>query len=350
MRISKHSFFTLFTVILFFQGCSSTIYETQIKTDINDRYDTEFPFKDSSPILEKVSNTIHRISSIAFYEAYAFKRNSNIKLHTIEEDNLENTAIEKIFYNKTGSGTAAVIYSGNRKLALLTCSHIVVYPDTIVTYWADDKGILTNNVKSISFKKNENIYAVGLPELGMLNILASDTELDLALLGITFSVDYPGKFPELSIPIGHANQLKWGAFVYMFGYPINYKMVSRAIVSVPQNRNSPEFLIDGVVNRGFSGGLVMAVRNGIPNLELVGIIRSVPKDVQYVLRPEQFKDDNQYDPLVPYKNNVYLDTDEKINYGITKVISTETIDKFLIKYQHKFSEEGYLPIRFFGKK
>ena len=69
-----------------------------------------------------------------------------------------------------------------------------------------------------------------------------------------------------------------------------------------------------------------------------------------VLQPEKLKDNNQYDPLVAYNGKIYLETDEKINYGISKVISTETIDLFLKKYQNKFSEEGYLPIRFFKTK
>jgi len=338
------------SAILFIQGCSQTVYETNIKTDINDKYDTEFPYKDSSPILTSVSQTIHRISSIAFYEAYIYEPNSKYKLSDINDENVESNAIEKIFFNKTGSGTATVIYSVNRKLALLTCDHIVDYPDTIISYWPDQKGILTNFIKSISFKKNESIYAVGLPELGRLSILASDKEMDLALLGIKFLEDYPGRFPSLSIPIGRASQLNWGSFVYMFGFPINYKMVSRAIVSKPDFKNHGEFLIDGIVNRGFSGGVVMAVRNGIPNLELVGIIRSVPKDVKYVLRPEPLKDEKQYDPLIPYKGDVFFNMDEKINYGITKVISTETINKFLIKYRNKIANEGFGQIRFFIQK
>ena len=339
----------LLVVILFVQGCAPTVYETKRQTDINNKYDTEFPYRDSSPILATVAQTIHRISSIAFYEAYIYDSNSKIKLLNINKNNFESSAIEKIFFNKTSSGTASVISSVNKKLVLLTCDHIVDYPDTIISYWADKKGFLTDFVKSISFKKNENIYAVGMPELGRLLILASDREVDLALLGITFSVNYPGRFPALSIPIGYASQLDWGSFVYMFGFPINYKMVSHAIVSRPNYKNRGEFLIDGVVNRGFSGGLVMAVRNGIPNLELVGIIRSVPTDVKYILQPEPLKNNKQYDPLVPYKGNIYLQTEEKINYGITRVISTETIGQFLAKYRNKIASEGYGQIRFFNQ-
>jgi len=341
---------TLLVLILFVLGCAPTVYQTKLHTDINNKYDTEFPYRDSSPILTTVSQTIHRISSIAFYEAYIYGRNSKVKLSDINGKNLKSNAIEKIFFNKTSSGTATVIYSANRKLALLTCDHIVDYPDTIISYWADKKGVFTNFVKSISLKKNENIYAVGFPELGKLSLIASDSEVDLAILGITFSIDYPGKFPALSIPIGYANQLDWGSFVYMFGFPINYKMVSHAIVSRPNYKNRGEFLIDGVVNRGFSGGLVMAVRNGIPNLELVGIIRSVPRDLKNILQPEVLKNNKQYDPLVPYKGDVYANVNEKINYGITKVISTESIAKFLVRNRNKITSYGYGPIKFFKQK
>lgn len=350
MKYFKISALTLLVFILILQGCSSTVYQTNIKTDLNKKYDTEFPYRDSSPILEKVAETIHRISSIVFYEAYVYNKNSKLELKDINIDDLETNAIEKIFFNKTSSGTATTIYSENRKLALLTCNHIIDFPETIITYWADEKGVLTDFVKSISVKKNENIYAVGFPELGRLKILASDSKSDLALLGITFSVDYPGKFPTFSFPIGKSDRLNWGSFVYMFGFPMNYKMVSRAIVSRPNNNDDGLFLIDGVVNRGFSGGLVLAIRDGIPNIELVGIIRSAPKDILYSLHPEELEDNKQYDLLVPYKGKIYLNAEEKIKYGITKVISTEMIEEFLTTHQKEISKEGYGLINFFTTK
>lgn len=350
MKHFKISALIFLPFFLFLQGCSSSVYEIGTKTELNKKYDTEFPYRDSSPVLEKVAETIHRISSIAFYEAYVYNKNSKLKLKDINTDNLEANAIEKIFFNKTSSGTGTTIYSENRKLALLTCNHIVNYPDTIITYWADKNGAVTNFVKSISVKKNENIYAVGFPQLSKLKIIASDKKSDLALLGVTFSVDYPGKFPVFSFPIGKSNQLDWGTFVYLFGFPMNYKMLSRAIVSKPNNNNGGLFLIDGVVNRGFSGGLVLAIRDGIPNIELVGIIRSVPKDILYSLQPEELKNNRRYDPLVPYKGNIYLNAEERIKYGITEVISTEMIEKFLTSHQEQISKEGFGLIKFSTNK
>ena len=346
MKYIKILIVTFHSFIFFLPGCSTSIYETKIKTDLNKKYDTEFPYRDSSPILEKVAETIHRISSIVFYEAYVYNKNSKLESKDINIDDLETNAIEKIFFNKTSSGTATTIYSENRKLALLTCNHIVEFPETIITYWADEKGVLTDFVKSISVKKNENIYAIGFPELGRLKIIAADKQYDLVLLGITFSVDYTGKFPAFSFPIGKSEKLNWGSFVYMFGFPMNYKMVSRAIVSRPNNNDDGLFLIDGVANRGFSGGLVLAIRDGIPNIELVGIIRSVPKDILYSLHPKKLKDGKQYDPLVPYKGNIYLNAEEKIKYGITHVISTEMIEEFLTTHKKEISKEGFGLISF----
>ena len=144
MKYFKISALTFLLSFLFLQGCSSSVYETGIKTELNKKYDTEFPYRDSSPVLDKVAETIHRISSIAFYEAYVYNKNNKLKLKDINTNDLEANAIEKIFFNKTSSGTATTVYFENRKLALITCNHIVNYPDTIITYWADKNGVVTN--------------------------------------------------------------------------------------------------------------------------------------------------------------------------------------------------------------
>ena len=73
------------------------------------------------------------------------------------------------------------------------------------------------------------------------------------------------------------------------GFPMNYKMVSNAIVSSPNYDGKGGFLIDAVVNKGFSGGVVLAIKDGIPNFELVGIIRAVPEENEYLLRTRKIK-------------------------------------------------------------
>ena len=45
------------------------------------------------------------------------------------------------------------------------------------------------------------------------------------------------------------------------------------------------FLVDAVFNRGYSGGIVLAIRDGVPNFELVGLVKSVPAEYEYVMKP-----------------------------------------------------------------
>ena len=128
---------------------------------------------------------------------------------------------------------------------------------------------------------------------------------------------------------------------------MNYKMVSRAIVSSPNIDSNGSFLLDAVVNRGFSGGTVLAIKDGVPNFELVGIIGSVPEDAEYVLEPEKLKYNMQYNPVVPYRGDMYAIQKEDLKYGIAKVIPVEAIQEFLDKNKEKLSDMGYDIKKFF---
>jgi hypothetical protein len=128
---------------------------------------------------------------------------------------------------------------------------------------------------------------------------------------------------------------------------MNYKMVSKAIVSSPNYDSKGSFLIDAVVNRGFSGGVVLGIRDGIPNFEFVGIIRAVPEEVHYFLRPEKLSNNIQYSPVVPYNGNAYAFEKEELKYGIAKVIPMEMISEFLEKNANLLEEKGYLLRNFF---
>ncbi|MCK9203995.1 MAG: hypothetical protein M0P58_06080 [Bacteroidales bacterium] len=40
-----------------------------------------------------------------------------------------------------------------------------------------------------------------------------------------------------------------------------------------------------LLNKGFNGGTILAVRDGIPNFELVGLVKSISTKREYVLCP-----------------------------------------------------------------
>jgi len=294
-------------------------------------YDNEFPYQNSSDDLKKIGNTIYRINSIAFYQSYIFDDSSKYTISGLNDSMIQKKAIKSIVINKTSFGTGVMIYSEGGTIGILTCAHVVNFPDTIITYFAEANGLFTNYVQSISFKTKENVYVAGLPEGSNVDVVLSNDANDVALLGRKYGIKYSDRFSSFSYRFGDAKELKWGTFVYLLGYPLNYKMVSSAIVSSPNYDNKGSFLIDASVNRGFSGGIVLALRNGVPNFELVGIIDWVPEENQSVLEPAPIGESRRYSPLVPYKGDVFVKQLNYMQYGIARAISIGEIKEYFAK-------------------
>ena len=101
------------------------------------------------------------------------------------------------------------------------------------------------------------------------------------------------------------------------------------------------FLIDAVFNRGYSGGIVLAIRDGVPNFELVGLVRSVPAEYEYIVRPLTMEHDMDYNPLIPYNGETYVDKIQTLRMGITKVIGIEIVKEFIDKNKEFLLSEGY---------
>lgn len=343
----KYLLLTIIILVIGFYGCSSMVYKAAYPTLNDGKYDSEFPYKGSSEELERIGKSVERINCIAFYKTYIFDSSTNIKRSDINPEFLEKNVNRTSYFDKTSSGTGTIIYSINRKIALLTCAHVISFPDTIFSHFTDAEGKFTEYLESISIRDREMIFVAGLPDGGDVEPLVVDKERDLAILGHTYSSLQSVNFPVFPYPKGEAKQLEWGTFVYIFGYPMNYKMVSKAIVSSPNMDGKGSFLIDAVVNRGFSGGIVLGIRDGIPNFELVGIIRAVPEETRYVLQPEKLKNNLQYSPIVPYRGDVYAIQKEDLKYGIARVIPIEMIDKFMNDNEEKLSDLGYYMKDFF---
>ena len=337
--MKKSGYLTLILValsIINLTSCSPSVYE-QVYPALNDgKYDSEFPYKNSSAQLENISNTIKLVNSIAFYKSYIFDENSKIELSDIKKTDLEKRAISTGNYTNTASGTGTVIYNQSGKVGILTVAHIVNFPDTLISYFTDQAGRQLPYVQSITVKVKQSNYVPDLPEGGELNIFAIDKEHDLAILLGSFSEAQTKTIDVFAYPDGKASELEWGTFVYVFGYPMNYKMISKAIVSLSNKDKGSSFLIDAVFNRGFSGGLVLAVRDGVPNFELVGLVKSVPADYEYVVKPMVTNKNLDFNPLLPYEGDLYVEKQLSLKLGITKVIPVETIEDFLKKNKVKF--------------
>ncbi len=117
-------------------------------------------------------------------------------------------------------------------------------------------------------------------------------------------------------------------------------MVTKGIVSKAA-RNNNVFLIDALFNKGFSGGIVLAVRDGVPNFEIVGMIQSASATYKNILIPNKKSHENIYSIGEEYSGEVYAEIDKRINYGITYATSIETIVDFYKSKRNNLIDSGY---------
>jgi len=330
-------------------SCRRTVYQI-VYPSLNDgRYDSEFPYRNSSEELDDISKSVKKLYCLVEYDRYHFDADQNITRSGLNGINLRRTAASKSFFSESVHGSATIIKNDNNKVVALTCAHIVDYPDSLFSWFIDENNNQTDILESVSIKKKQNNFIRELPDSGELEIIISDSELDVAFLGNTFAEINAHNNPVFQYPVGKANDLEWGSFVYIMGFPAGYQMVTRGIVSNPKPNKRGEFIIDALFNQGISGGIVLAVRDGVPNFELVGIAKSVSATYKNVLKPLNESHQEMYNPNIPYEGDVFVRVEKDQNYGITFTISIETISNLYYLNRNIFTSRGYNLDGFFGK-
>ncbi|MFH0989005.1 MAG: serine protease [bacterium] len=321
--------------------CSSSIYRDVYPTLIDGRYDSEFPYRRSSDQLQQIAESVKRISVLAHYRWYFFKRSDQVLLSMINTDFLQQHKQNLQYTNPSTSGTALVVYSRDSKIALLTCAHIISFPDSVVSYYLDEHQKRTEHIRSIAFKEEQLIYLSDIGGGTPLQILANDPIHDLAIIGNRLDRGFALNILPFPYPMGRARELEWGSFVYLFGYPHGYKMITKGIVSNPKGRLDGTFYVDAVLAQGSSGGITLAIRDGVPNFELVGLVKLVPAQNYYVLTPPKTLENAEYDPVELYKGDIVVEQRTDIQYGIVQIISSERIVDFLESNREQLLRRGF---------
>ena len=239
-------------------------------------YDSQFPDAPVSPYLTDFAESINLLSILAYYQSYNFAPGSDILKEDLSNTDLESSEVEEYVFQQSASGTAALVYHYNNRIAFLTCAHIVDFPDTVIDYYRDDQNNETDFVKSYIIKVRQAIALVGKEYRSRTEYRYEDERNKRTSPSLVV----------LNVPLGKANYLDFGTFVYLLGYPLGRKMVSTAIVSSPNYDNNSSFILDATLQRGISGGLVLAIRGGVPNFELVGIIKAISGKTEYSVVPD----------------------------------------------------------------
>jgi hypothetical protein len=322
-------------------SCGTSVYREVYPTLVDGKYDSEFPYRGCSAQLEEIGESVKMINAIAYYRTYTFGAEERIRPEAVTKDLLAASGGRSMMSSSQASGTATIITCADRRVVLLTCAHVVGFPDTVTSFHIGPDHHSTGYIHTISIKEKQTNYVAVFPEGGELDILAIDKDLDVALLGKRFDSE-PFPRPRVFMyPAGRARDLEWGTFVYLFGYPTGHKMVTKAIVSSPNKDRRGAFLVDAVFTPGFSGGIALAIRDGVPNFELVGIVKLVSGRSSFSLVPPPGDGTPDYDPLVPYTGEIYVQRRTEIEYGIVQAVSVETVLEFIDAHRSDLAARGY---------
>ncbi len=339
MKYFSPVFFLLFLVFASWSCSRQSHPPARAAYQADGKYNTGPPAQGASSALNKISQSIYRLNIIAFYASYTFDKSAHMTLGKLKNGNVDNYAASRTVSDHSVLGTATVVYVDNDKVALLTCAHVVSFPDTSITYYPDTSGIIRN----ISIKIKQKNYAVGLKNSN-LKLVATDDTHDLALLKATIS---PGEDVRvMPFPVGKSSELDWGTFIYVMGFPKGRKMVGSGIVSRPENNKDGFFLTNAIFNRGISGGPVFALRGNPPNFEWVGIASSSSVSDIFYLEPN-IDNTEIYSKSEPYVGELLINKKKVINYGVTFSVSMEEIIRFVRSIRSVLEQQGFDTHQFF---
>jgi S1-C subfamily serine protease len=303
-------------------------------------YDSEFPNLAASQALEEISQAVKQINSVAFYKSYHFPSGLKIQNARSLDSALATMDNRMEVINNSVYGTATIIQRTSNKILFLTSAHVVSAPDTIRSYWMEGG---QEFLEGIAVKLDQTDSVLDLPGIGSVEvkILKIDAESDIALLAGSMETVPDVAIPVFNYPIGRSSELRLGSFVYLIGYPMGLKMVTSGLVSTKNYKKTGSFLIDVPFNEGMSGGIILALRDGPPHFELVGLAKSVSANRINVLTPRDERGLEYYSSNYPYEGDTYVKQLNVIHYGVSFTTSSEEILRFFKENEKSLLKQGF---------
>jgi hypothetical protein len=336
-----HRFIFASLLLVSLVSCTRVLYKEMYPTLLDGKYDPEFPYQASSKQLEEISHTIQRVNTLTSYRAYSFALDEQVTKSNLTPEVLKRREGSSARLSNENAGTATVIGYEHHHLALLTCAHVVDAPDTLFAYYRTEEGKPTPYLRSVSVKISHAIFLTASLQIGSLELLAVDRHFDLAIIGTRLTEDPTFRVSVFAYPLGKSRELEWGTFVYIFGYPAGYKVITKGIVSSPNRDRHGSFLVDAVLTGGSSGGIAVAIRDGIPNFELVGMMTSSSGRSWNAVVPFTDEDAERSGPSEPYTGPLRVERRREIHYGIAQAISSEAILGFIEQHRRQLQQKGY---------
>jgi hypothetical protein len=113
-------------------SCAGPTYRSDVNVSGDGLYDTHFP-ANAAKSLEHIIKATKKVYSQAQYKVHKFEAGRKLLHRDITRELMKNP--DTVEYMQTSVvGTGTVILNTQRRLALISCSHVFEKPDTLFSY------------------------------------------------------------------------------------------------------------------------------------------------------------------------------------------------------------------------
>jgi len=224
---------------------------------------------------------------------------------------------------------------------ILTSNHLVSPRDTTDIYYLDESGNEIDVLFSRQIVRNVVVSVGGFSSWrAKAEVVATDPRYDLAIINaktnLVLGIEYPNN-------TGYEMDLRWGDWVFLFGFPKGIKQLTGGWVS--ESPYPGTLAIDAVVRFGYSGGPVFAISKSWGQLAFVGLIKSVPlSTMEYVIPKNSLPSGHQltHDEL----KSLIVEKRNLVEYGTAYFVAPQAIKEFFLSKRGNIEAAG---INLYGK-
>src|SRR5690625_774269 len=186
-------------------SCSSSQETTSRpagEAEVTDFYTTAFPHRDVSSHLRDAQKAIIRIISTSHYTTYVFEK-PEIRLADIQTNKLQDLTSQQYSNDESTAGTSIILDINNKgNTLLITCAHAVNSPDTLISYFFDERNSPGTFIETVSIKKRQTNLLFTPSELSNFEVIAENRLSDLALLSASLNSDTRSEHESLPFSMG----------------------------------------------------------------------------------------------------------------------------------------------------
>ena len=263
MQLAKFNFFLIFFGIASL-GCAGSKFSEEIPTDTS-------PLSNATrEELATLASSVVGIHTEIEYEVHSDDGQGGMNITTDRQ-------------TISGGGLIIQVDWQSSRYVILTSKHLIDPEDTTDIFYLDENGAQTDVLfaRYIVRDVSVSVYGMSNPP-SPAQVIAVDHRYDMALVEVETANVLGFEFPNR---VGYEENLSWGDWVFLFGFPGGIKQMTGGLVS--PSPYSKKLAVDAVVRSGYSGGPVFAFSRKSENLVLAGVIESVPATTLDFVAPDR---------------------------------------------------------------